>query len=175
MTQIVRVLSYGRRMATWQQFRDEAPEMAAVADDRLRETGVVLVGTLRSDGWPRISPDEPVVMDGVLYLGMMYRSTKSRDLRRDNRVLVHTVVSDRGGKEGEVKVYGWARSVDDAAERRRYCDALFAQIGWKPEGDFDLFAVDIDSAVVQRFEDGLQTTSLWRPDSPPTTTRRQHQ
>jgi hypothetical protein len=163
-------------MATWQQFRDEAPEMAAVADGRLQETGLVLVGTLRSDGWPRISPDEPVVMDGVLYLGMMYRSTKSRDLRRDNRVLVHTVVSDRGGKEGEVKAYGRARSVDDTDERRRYCDALFAQIGWKPDGDFDLFAVDIDSAVVQRFEnDGLQTTSLWRPGSAPTTTQRQHQ
>jgi len=163
-------------MATWQQFRDEAPEMAAVADDRLQETGLVLVGTLRSDGWPRISPDEPVVMDGVLYLGMMYRSTKSLDLRRDNRVLVHTVVSDRGGKEGEVKVYGRVRFVDEADERQRYCDALFAQIGWKPAGDFDLFAVDIDSAVVQRFEsDGLQTTSLWRPGSAPTTTQRQHQ
>jgi hypothetical protein len=163
-------------MATWQQFREEAPEMAAVADDRLRETGLVLVGTLRSDGWPRISPVEPVVMDGVLYLGMMYRSTKALDLRRDRRVLVHSVVSDRGGKEGEVKVYGWARFVAGTDERCRYGDALFAQIGWKPEGDFDLFAVDIESAVVQRFDnDGLQTTSLWRPGSPPTTTRRQHQ
>jgi hypothetical protein len=162
-------------MATWQQFRDEAPGMAAVADDRLRETGLVLVGTLRSDGWPRISPDEPVVMNGVLYLGMMYRSTKALDLRRDPRVLVHSVVSDRGGKEGEVKVYGRAEFVDDADERSRYTDALFAQIGWKPEGDFDLFAVDIDSAVVQRFDDALQTTSLWRPGTPPTTSQRQHQ
>jgi hypothetical protein len=47
-------------MATWQQFRDEAPELAAVADDRLPETGLVLVGTLRSDGWPRISPVGPL-------------------------------------------------------------------------------------------------------------------
>jgi hypothetical protein len=135
----------------------------------------VLVGTLRSDGWPRISPDEPVVMDGVLYLGMMYRSTKALDLRRDPRLLVHSVVSDRNGKEGEVKVYGRARLVEDADEQTRYSDALFAQIGWKPDGDFDLFAVDIDSAVVQRFDDGLQTTSVWRPGTPPTTTRRQHQ
>jgi hypothetical protein len=163
-------------MATWQQFRDGAPEMAAVADERLRDTGLVLVGTLRSDGWPRISPDEPVVMDGVLYLGMMYRSTKALDLRRDDRVLVHSVVSDRSGKEGEVKVYGRARSVDDADERRRYGDALFAQIGWKPEGEFDLFAVDIESVVVQRFYDeGLQTTSLWRPGASPTTRERRHQ
>jgi hypothetical protein len=162
-------------MATWQQFRGEAPEMAAAADDRLSDTGLVLVGTLRSDGWPRISPVEPVVMDGVLYLGMMYRSTKSLDLRRDSRVLVHSVVSDRDGKEGEVKMYGRARPVEDADERRRYSDALFAQIGWKPEGDFDLFAVDIESAVVQRFDsDGQQTMSLWRPGSPPTTIRRQH-
>jgi hypothetical protein len=162
-------------MATWQQFREEAPEMVAVADERLRETGLVLVGTLRSDGWPRISPVEPVVMDGVLYLGMMYRSTKALDLRRDSRVLVHSVVSDRGGKEGEVKVYGRARLVDDTDERRRYGDALFAQIGWKPEGDFDLFAVDIDSVVTQRFyDDGRQTTSLWRPGAPPTTSERRH-
>jgi hypothetical protein len=73
-------------------------------------------------------------------------------------------------------VYGRARFVDDGDERRRYCDALFAQIGWKPEGEFDLFAVDIDSAVVQRFaNDGLQTTSLWRPGSPPATIQRHHQ
>jgi hypothetical protein len=161
-------------MATWQQFRDEAPEMAGMADARLKETGLVLVGTLRKDGWPRISPDEPVVMDGTLYLGMMPRSTKSLDLRRDPRVLVHTVVSDRGGKEGEAKLYGYARSIDGADERERYGAALFAQIGWRPEGDFDLFAVDIEQAAIQRFDDGLQTTSVWRPGAPPVTTRTQH-
>jgi Pyridoxamine 5'-phosphate oxidase len=159
-------------MATWQQFRDEAPDMARAADERMAETGLVLVGTLRKDGWPRISPVEPVVMEGTLYLGMMYRSTKALDLRRDPRVLVHTVVSDKDGKEGEAKVYGWARSVDEPEERDRYGRALYAQIGWRPEGDFDLFAVDIEQAVTQRFGEGDQTTSVWRPGAAPATARR---
>jgi hypothetical protein len=163
-------------VATWQQFRDEAPDMARAADERMTESGLVLVGTLRKDGWPRISPVEPVVMDGVLYLGMMYRSTKALDLRRDPRVLVHSVVSDRAGNEGEAKVYGYARSVDEPDERELYGQALYAQIGWRPEGDFDLFAVDIVQTTVQRFfEDGRQTTSVWRPGSAPTTVEKQNQ
>jgi hypothetical protein len=31
----------------------------------------VLVGTLRANGWPRISPVEALIVDGGLYLGMM--------------------------------------------------------------------------------------------------------
>ena len=43
-------------MATWQGFCDEAPELAQRADERFEATGLVLVATLRRDGWPRISP-----------------------------------------------------------------------------------------------------------------------
>ena len=54
------------------------------------------------------------MFDGQLALGMMWRSMKALDLLRDPRCVVHSVVSDKDGTEGEFKVYGRA-----AARRRQ--------------------------------------------------------
>jgi hypothetical protein len=130
-------------MASWEEFVEGDPELAAVAGRRMDAAGLVLVGTLRANGWPRISPVEPLVVGGNLYLGMMWRSRKAVDLLRDARCVVHTVVTDKGGTEGDVKTYGRAVDVSDPAERECYCVALEAHIGWRPSGDFHLFGVDI--------------------------------
>ena len=41
---------------TWGQFAERDPELAALGEGQLARTGLALVGTLRRDGWPRISP-----------------------------------------------------------------------------------------------------------------------
>jgi hypothetical protein len=129
-------------VATWQEFREADRPFAELAEARIDGEGLVLVGTLRRNGWPRISPVEPLIVEGVLYLGMMWQSRKALDLLRDPRCVVHSVVRDKAGTEGDVKVYG--RAVDVAAdERERYGRALEARIGWRPAGDYHLFAVDI--------------------------------
>jgi hypothetical protein len=155
-------------MASWEEFVDGAPELAAIAAGRMDATGVVLVGTLRANGWPRISPVEPLVVGGTLYLGMMWQSRKAVDLLRDPRCVVHTAVTDKGGIEGDVKIYGRAFEVSDSAERERYGQALEAHIGWRPSGDFHLFGVDINEvgyfAVVGEDHD----VRTWAPaPSPP--------
>jgi hypothetical protein len=43
----------------WEQFARAAPELAAVARSSFVTTRLALLGTLRSDGFPRISPIEP--------------------------------------------------------------------------------------------------------------------
>ena len=43
-------------MASWGEFEAAEADLAALGRRRLEEPGVVLVGTLRRDGWPRISP-----------------------------------------------------------------------------------------------------------------------
>lgn len=139
-------------MASWAQFQAAAPDLAAKGEERFDASGLVLLGTLRKDGRPRISPVEPVITDGRLYLGMMWQSTKALDLLRDPRCVVHNTVSDRMGTDGEFKLYGRAEPVHDADDRERYCQALFAKIEWRPEGDeWHLFAIDIDEAVFQQF------------------------
>ena len=76
------------------------------ARSEFERSGLVLLGTLRKNGWPRISPVEAYITDGHLYLGMMWQSRKALDLLRDPRCTVHSVVSKPDGSEGEFKVYG---------------------------------------------------------------------
>jgi hypothetical protein len=136
----------------------------------MEATGLVLIGTLRRDGSPRISAVEPLIFEGDLALGMMWRSHKAMDLRRDSRCVVHSVVSNKDGTDGEFKVYGRVVEVtpagDDGRLRRdRYCEALRAAIGWAPEGDeWHLFLVDIEQVSWIRFGGGggPQEKEVWR-------------
>ena len=149
--------------ATWQQFAAQVPELAALGEAQFARTGLALVGTLRRDGWPRISPVEPFIVDGELYLGMMWRSVKALDLLRDPRCVVHSTVSDRHGAEGEFKVYGRAVDVTDLDKRRRFGDAVYAAIGFRPEEpEFHCFAVAIESVVFSVLEGEEFHRQVWK-------------
>jgi hypothetical protein len=150
-------------VTNWAAFRHGAPELAAIAESRMAEDGLVLVGTLRANGWPRISPVEPLVVDDELYLGMMWRSRKAVDLLADPRCVVHTTVHERNGTEGDVKFYGRARDVTDPGERAHYAAALEAAIGWRPEGEFHLFALDVTEVGYFAAIDGGHDVRTWRP------------
>lgn len=90
----------------WGEFARDAPRLAALGRERLEQPGVVLVGTIRRDGTPRISPVEPLLWEDDLWLSMLFGSCKAADLRRDPRVLVHSIVTSRNGAAGEYKVRG---------------------------------------------------------------------
>jgi hypothetical protein len=149
-------------VATWDEFRAADPAFAMRCEERVDGVGLVLVGTLRRNGWPRISPVEPLITGGSLYLGMMWQSKKALDLLADPRCVVHSTVTDKGGTEGDVKVYGRAVDIVDPDERERYGVALHDRIGWRPEGDFHLFAVDIDEVGFFRVVEGEHEVHHWR-------------
>jgi hypothetical protein len=138
----------------WDAFAAAAPELARLGEERLRAKELCLVGTLRKNGWPRISPVEPEFVDGELLLGMMWQSPKALDLLRDPRIVVHSVVSERSGKEGDFKLYGRVVDVQDPDRRAAYRAAIKARIDWEPpEPNYHLFAIDIDSAGFVTFAD----------------------
>ncbi|HYJ67452.1 MAG TPA: pyridoxamine 5'-phosphate oxidase family protein [Nocardioidaceae bacterium] len=148
----------------WSNLETTQPRLADLGRRRLIEPGVVLVATIRRDGTPRLSPVEPFVMDGELWLSMLWLSTKARDLARDPRILVHSVITNRDGGEGEYKVRGMARATDDPAVQRRYAKAVARDLGWEPEpGRFHLFAIDIDEITFIRYDDatGDQYVCRW--------------
>jgi hypothetical protein len=130
----------------WDEFSGAAPELAQLGEERLRARELCLVGTLRRNGYPRISPVEPEFVDGELMLGMMWRSPKALDLLRDPRLVVHSVVSDRMGSEGDFKLYGRAVDVQDSQRRAEYAKTVKARIDWEPTDPFHVFAVDVESA-----------------------------
>ncbi len=148
---------------TWEEFKANAPALAALGEERFERTGLVLLGTLRSDGWPRISPAEFLIAHGHLYLGMMWRSRKALDLLRDSRYSLHNAVSDKSGMEGEFKIYGRAVEVTDLDIRRRYSAALYDKIGFMPqEPEYHLFSINIESSSFAIIEDGEWRREIWR-------------
>jgi hypothetical protein len=156
---------------SWADFKKSAPALARKAEQLFDKTGVVLLGTVRKDGSPRISPVEPLIAQGELYVGMMWKSLKAADLLRDPRCTVHSAIRDRSAKDGEFKLHGRVRYIQDQAERKRYGQALFKKIGWNPEGmKYHLFAVDVASAgffvnksnyrIMKRWREGGKTEQI---------------
>jgi hypothetical protein len=138
----------------WTDLANAQPRLTEVMQRRLIDTGVLLVVTLRRDGTARLSPVEPLLLDGELLLSMMGGSRKAQDLLRDPRILVHSITTSRDGGEGEVKLRGTARDVPDLEIAARYAEATAERLGWRPElGRFHLFAVDISDVTFVRYED----------------------
>ena len=151
---------------TWGEFSQSAPELAVLGEEQFARTGLALVGTLRRDGWPRISPVEPFIAEGQLYLGMMLRSVKALDLLRDPRCVVHNTVSNRDGTEGEFKVYGRAVEVTDPDEWRKFGDAVYASIGLRVEEvGGHCFAVAVDSVVFSRLVGEEFHRQIWKAET----------
>ena len=130
-------------MSTWSDVLTAAPDLAGRVQARFDATGLGLLATLRHDGSPRISGQEPLFED-ELWLGMMLGSRKAADLGRDPRFALHSATADKNVAEGDAKLSGRAVLVDDpavvAAFRRRFIDATGADL---PEDPFHLFRADV--------------------------------
>jgi Pyridoxamine 5'-phosphate oxidase len=95
-------------LLSWRDLEPAAPEIARLGMARLNSARMALLGTLRRDGSPRISPIEPYLADGQLLIGAMSWSAKASDLQRDPRYVLHSVVTGPDSGEGELKLYGSA-------------------------------------------------------------------
>ena len=147
---------------SWLALEAGAPDLAREGWAKFERTHVALLGTTRADGTPRISPVEPFVIDDKLVFGVM-RSPKGDDLKRDDRLVLHSTVSDINGSEGEFKVYGRAVSTDDAAITG-HVDAWWSS---RAPDQYAVYAVDISEAVLVAWDPdfGRMRTSRWTPDA----------
>ena len=148
----------------WVEFADACPEIADRAAERFRRHELCMLGTLRADGSPRISPCELDFAEGHLILGMMWRSRKALDLLRDPRCVLHSCTTDRMGTEGDAKIHAEAVEVRDPGTRQAYRDAIEARIDWAPdEPNFHAFAIDVRSAGFISFAEP-RTLLTWHPE-----------
>jgi hypothetical protein len=145
----------------WRQFEEAAPELAAFGRRRFKATHVALLGTLRRDGSPRISPVEPYLVVDRLLVGTLAASQKAGDLLRDPRCTIHSSVVDVNGSEGEFKLHGRAVLIADPAFLRGYT------AWWTADGASEarVFSVEIDSAaqITWDLERGSMTVVRWSP------------
>jgi len=95
----------------WADFEKAAPELATRGIDLIGRFGFVLLGTIRRDGTPRISPIEARVVEGHLMLVIIRGTHKARDVLRDPRLVLNTPVTDAADPGCEFKLRALSRSM----------------------------------------------------------------
>jgi Pyridoxamine 5'-phosphate oxidase len=136
-------------VSSWQEFSEQAPELAARVLERFEAHRHKTMATIRPDGSPRISGSEVPIRLGQVYLGGMTGNRRFDDLRRDPRVAIHSGSDDPGVWTGDAKLAGRAVEVTEEAEKGAFRDAAEEV----PPGDFELFRIDLTEAVVVRLSD----------------------
>jgi hypothetical protein len=146
----------------WAEFEAAAPEIAGPGKERLNRLRVALLGTLRQDGSPRISPVEPYFVQGHLLFGAMTWSLKARDLLSDMRCVLHSSVTAPDAAESELKLYGRARLVEDQTLRGSSRGTWWAA---RPAEDARVFSLDIEQAafVAWDLDRGEVSIRRWSP------------
>lgn len=120
---------------SWARLEAESPDLARRGRERLAG-GLALLGTIRDDGSPRVSPIGVFFIADELVIGVMARSGKARDLRRDPRVALQSLVTAPDEGEPELKLYG---RVEPSG----------ADGGWWEggRGGADVYALTVEEAV----------------------------
>jgi hypothetical protein len=153
-------------MVAWTKFSQEAPRIAEIFVRRHTATdNLCMLATLRSDGFPRISPMEPIIFEGQLVLVGMPNTTKFLDLGRDPRFCLHTATVDTYVSDGDAKLWGIATNVQDKSLHERFADDLIDRTGMDLRGqEFDPFYVaDITGASSVELANGQLTITIWKP------------
>ncbi|MEU7138648.1 pyridoxamine 5'-phosphate oxidase family protein [Nocardia sp. NPDC046473] len=139
-------------MATWRDFENEAPQLAAEVKRRFQVHESHVLATIRRDGSPRVSGSEVAFHDPDLTFGSMPGARKARDLQRDGRCAIHAHPSD-----GDAKISGTAIELTDPAAREA--------AGAAPAGEDHAFRLELSAAVLTSVdqEQQLLVVEVWSP------------
>jgi hypothetical protein len=141
------------RMATWADFEDGAPELAAEGRRLLYARGdaEALLATVRDDEPPRIHPINVGIVEQRLY-AFLLRSPKRGDLEHDGRFALHTHQDPAAPDAFSVR--GRAERIDDPAAR----SAVAAEWYFAIDETYHLFEFSIETALL-----GQRTADEWPP------------
>jgi hypothetical protein len=136
-------------VATWNEFGQAAPELAAFGAERLTHGSPAFLATIRADGQPRVHPVTPVIGGGRLYVFMEPTSPKGRDLRARRWFALHNGVTDTAGTGGEFFISGHATLVDNDDARK----IAVAAASYQPADRYILFELDVTEARCNGYGD----------------------
>ncbi|MGW5923550.1 pyridoxamine 5'-phosphate oxidase family protein [Nocardia fluminea] len=162
-------------MTTWSQFTEEAPSIAALFQRRHQATDkLCMLGTVRGDGSPRISPIEPMIFEDMLVLAGMPNTRKFDDLARDPRFCLHTATVDTMVSDGDAKLFGTVTDLQDETVHARFAQKLFDDSGFDIRGEkFDHFYVaDLTGASTVEVNDDHLDITVWKPGAGETVVRK---
>jgi hypothetical protein len=137
-------------MATWAQFEQQAPEIAAKGRALIYQFGPPLgfLATVRRDGGPRLHPFCPIVHDGHLWAYVLERSPKCHDLRRQPMYALHALPGEEVDDEFMVRGHAEVFEPDDALKAGIIAAAAPASVGADEEM---LFELHLDRAMTATY------------------------
>ncbi len=156
-------------VVSWQTFSEESPRIAEVFVRRYTATKYLcFLATLRSDGYPRISPMEPRIFEGELVLVGMPNTTKFRDLGRDPRFCLHTATVDPYVGDGDVKLWGKVKDLQDRSLHERFAAKLLEEGGPDLRGQTiePFYVAEITGASCIEVIAGELKVTSWKPGEP---------
>jgi hypothetical protein len=134
-------------VATWAEFADAEPELAAFGSERM-DGRIVYQATLQLDGGPRVHPVSPWLGAGLLCVSFRDTSPKMLEVARDPRYALHTAQpwGDHAGAHGEFMVRGRLELIPASHP------AVMSRPGRPPYGLVH-YACSIDEAVATEYTD----------------------
>ena len=147
-------------MATWAEFANAEPDLAAFARERM-DGRIVYQATLRLDGGPRVHPVSPWLGAGLLCVSFRDRSPKIREVARDARYAFHTALpwEDHAGDHGEFTARGWLEQISPSHP------AVTTRPGQTPYGLVH-YACSIEEAVATEYsDDEMPVYRRWKSSS----------
>jgi hypothetical protein len=128
----------------WSDFEREAPELASIGRQSFESYEVIVLATNRLEGSPRLWLVTPLLLDDALFIATRAGDAKTKDLERDSRCSIHSLVSHRTHTDRAFTAEALARPVGDSVRRAHLLErAHRPEISWFPDAIHEL---DITSA-----------------------------
>jgi hypothetical protein len=134
-------------MATWAEFANDEPELAAFGLERIVGR-IVYQATLRLDGSPRVHPVSPWLATGLLCVSFRATSPKLNEVAHDARYALHSALpwGDHMGDHGEFMARGRLEQISPTHP------AVIARPG-EPPYDLVHYTCSIEEAVATEYTD----------------------
>ncbi|MEV4555806.1 pyridoxamine 5'-phosphate oxidase family protein [Kitasatospora sp. NPDC049285] len=150
-------------MTSWQDFEQQAPELAERIRARFEAHKHHVLATLRRDGSPRVSGTEVDFHGADLFLGSMAGAVKAADLRRDPRCALHSNPGpDATMADGDAKLSARAVELTDPADLAAY----EAELPAPPPGPYHAFRLEPTGATLTEVAGDRLVISTWTPGRP---------
>jgi Pyridoxamine 5'-phosphate oxidase len=151
-------------MATWREFEESAPHLAAIGRKALwhekQGLNFAFLATIRKDGSPRLHPVCPTICDGRLYVVAEGKTPKRYDLKRNGSYALHAVLDFEFESRPQFYISGFAHEANDPDTRRRV-EATYRE--WTFSDEEVVFELSIERALHTVFDKGYIHTKWSAP------------
>lgn len=154
-------------MASWHDFADAAPELAAIGTRMLQlgrdhggmDGGLAYLATVSAAGRPRVHPISPVLIGGRLYAFVLTTSPKRKDLLHNGYYALHSFPYPLSVEwtDDEFYLTGRAVLVDDDGTRQAVADGCGEDVGAG-----DVFALEIERLLHKGRPGGTMHYTTWQ-------------